>query len=469
MLRVAFLRPRSISVPNVSNKWIFQTKIRKNSTKRPTVSKEERAKLRASRRARAAVTMKEAQGQAGNNVTANATTSTSTSASTTGTSTGTATVSATATSPKPSPTSSNLSAQNTRLLIYSGITIPSLMIGWAIYDPEESPPGKLFSYIGVTQAIQSFWDEFAKPSHPKLLPDWSQMPNVPQDIPIPHTLVLDLEQTLVSSTWDRKYGWRHAKRPGVDKFLHDMAQYYEIVLYSPSHDGVADPVVNTLDKHGSIMHRLYRDSTHYINGTHAKDLSKLNRNLNRIVAIDDDALALQLQPRNLIRVKPYTDPHDRSDATLARITPLLIEIAREGCQNVPALLDQFRGMDADEMAEEHEKRIKEVRRDRERRAQRGLGKLSMGGKRHANLVPELQASVESVYGNGPKPANLTSKDLVGPAPSKEAGGVVGWLNKRQKEQQEEQMRKMEKWNEVMMKKQQEKKKREEQMAKQMAA
>ena len=66
------------------------------------------------------------------------------------------------------------------------------------------------------------------------------MPNVPQDIPVPHTLVLDLEKTLVSSTWDRKYGWRHAKRPGVDKFLLDMAQYYEIVLYSPSIDGVAD-------------------------------------------------------------------------------------------------------------------------------------------------------------------------------------------------------------------------------------
>lgn len=50
------------------------------------------------------------------------------------------------------------------------------------------------------------------------------MPNVPHDIPVPHTLVLDFENTLVSSTWDRKYGWRHAKRPGVDKFLLDMAQ-----------------------------------------------------------------------------------------------------------------------------------------------------------------------------------------------------------------------------------------------------
>ena len=111
------------------------------------------------------------------------------------------------------------------------------------------------------------------------------MPNVPHDIPIPPTLVLDLENTLVSSTWDRKYGWRHAKRPGVDKFLLDMAQYYEIVLYSASIDAVAEPVVNSLDKQGCIMHRLYRDATYYTNGVHVKDLKRLNRNVKQMVVL----------------------------------------------------------------------------------------------------------------------------------------------------------------------------------------
>lgn len=113
------------------------------------------------------------------------------------------------------------------------------------------------------------------------------MPNVPHDIPTPPTLVLDLESTLVSSTWDRKWGWRHAKRPGVDKFLLDMAQYYEIVLYSPSIDGIADPVVTSLDKQGCIMHRLYRDATYYKNGIHIKDLRRLNRNIKQMVVLDD--------------------------------------------------------------------------------------------------------------------------------------------------------------------------------------
>ena len=423
---------------NFSSKSSDSTKVRK------VVSKEERSKLRASRRDRAAATIKQAQTQAKAAESSESATTTAASS---------------ASAPKPKP-SSGLSAQSTRYLMHGGLTIPAILISWAIYDPDDSPPGKFFNWIGISSVITNFVDEFAQPAHAKLLPDWSQMPNVPHDIPVPHTLVLDLENTLVSSTWDRKFGWRHAKRPGVDKFLRELAQYYEIVLFSPSHDGIADPVVNNLDPSGCIMHRLYRESTHYINGTHVKDLSKLNRNLNRIVALDDDHLALQLQPRNLIRVKSYEDPNDRSDRTLLRLLPLLIEIAREGCQDVPTLLDQFKDMDADQIADEHERRIKELRVVRDRRAERGLGKFAMAAKRNLP-VPELQAHDELSLLAAPAPKSLTSKDLVGSGPTKDAGGVIGWFNKRQKDQQEEQMRKMEKWNEVMMKKQMEKKQQEE--------
>ena len=282
-----------------------------------------------------------------------------------------------------------------------------------------------------------------------------QIPNVPADVPVPHTLVLDLENTLISSTWDRKNGWRHAKRPGVDKFLQDMAQYYEIVLYSPSHEGIAEPVVSSLDKTGCIMHRLYREHTYYMNGVHVKDLGSLNRNTNRMIVLDDDPEAVQLNPENLIRVKPYTDPNDRSDRTLARITPFLIEIAREGYSDIPTLLRQYQGMDADKIADEQERRIEGVREARERRAQRGLGFLANAGAKTNLPAPELSPEPERTTG-APAPP-LTSKDLVGAAPlPDDAGGVMGWLNRRQKEQEEEQMRKMEKWNEFMMKKQKEK-------------
>lgn len=291
------------------------------------------------------------------------------------------------------------------------------------------------------------------------------MPNVPHDIPVPPTLVLDLENTLVSSTWDRKYGWRHAKRPGVDKFLHDMAQYYEIVLYSPSIDGIADPVVTSLDKDGCIMHRLYRDATYYRNGVHVKDLRRLNRNIKRMIVLDDDPAESALNPENLIRVKPYTDATDRTDNTLARIAPFLIELVREGYDDFPAVLEQYQGLDADGIADEQENRIAQFKQDRQRMAQRGLGGLARGGL--MSNLPEPERMPADDYGVYGSQKQLSSKDLVGAAPTSEANqsGFMNWMNRRAQEKEENKMRKYEKWNEVMLKKQKAKKEAEERVAK----
>lgn len=264
--------------------------------------------------------------------------------------------------------------------------------------------------------------------------------------------MLDLENTLVSSTWDRKHGWRHAKRPGVDKFLHELAQYYEIVLYSPSIDGVADPVVAALDKDGCIMHRLYRDATYYINGVHVKDLNRLNRNVKRMVVLDDDPDEVQFNHENLIRVKPYSDPTDCTDNTLERITPFLIEIAREGYSDIPALLEQYRGLDADGIADEQDRRLRLLRSERQK--QRGV----RGWTRVVGAAPPEPEKAPGVASEASRSQQPTAKDIAGAPPptAEEQAGLVGWMNRRAKEKEEQQMRKMEKWQEVMAARQKEK-------------
>jgi len=340
---------------------------------------------------------------------------------------------------------------------YASFIVPSGILVWGLSD-ENSLPAKFSEFIGLTGFLKTYIDDIAKPSHEKLLPDWSQMPNVPHDIPVPHTLVLDLENTLVSSSWDRKRGWRHAKRPGVDKFLLDMAQYYEIVLYSPSIDGIADPVVNELDKQGCIMHRIYRDGTYYHNGVHVKDLSKLNRNINRMIVIDDDMAEVQFNPENVVRVKPYTDPNDRSDNTLARITPFLIEIARENHSDIPVLLSQYQGMDADEIADEQDRRVQYYRDMREEEMSRGLGGLAKMARKSVVMEPDMPPQDPSFRPGGGAPQQLSAKDIVGAAPSSsgsQSSGLIGFLNRREEEKIEAQQRKFEKWNEVMLRKQKE--------------
>jgi hypothetical protein len=200
------------------------------------------------------------------------------------------------------------------------------------------------------------------------------------------------------------------------------------------------------------MHRLYRESTRFIDGVHVKDISKLNRNIDRIIVIDDDALSVSLQPDNLIRVKPYENPNDRQDRALENLTPLLIEIAKENYKDIPKILRQFKGLDADEIAVEYRKRIDGMRQDRAQQMTRGLGRFA--GRPAPLPPPESSPAAPSAAAGG---KGLTAKDLVGEVPPTEAestGGVAGWYNARMKDKEEEQKVKMEKWQEVMLKKQQ---------------
>ena len=210
--------------------------------------------------------------------------------------------------------------------------------------------------------------------------------------------------------------------------------------------------MDALDKDQCAMHRLFRDACYYKKGIYLKDLSSLNRNVNKIILLDDDEAAAELNPRNLIRVKPYENPRDRNDNVLERITPFLVEVAREGYDNIPELLRDFQGMDSDEIADEMERRVADLMAIR-KRGGGGLASFSGMGRRDMpvpEMVPQRRSSSAA-------PQGLTAKDVVGDAPGSEpdGAGLSGWLQRRQKDQAEQQNRKMEYWNEVMMKKQKE--------------
>ena len=116
-------------------------------------------------------------------------------------------------------------------------------------------------------------------------------------------------------------------------------------------------------------------------------------------------------------------------------------------------------MDADQIAEEHARRVAEKKDEARDRAIGGLGRVAAKGLRGARreVPPDFDHwMLDSKTSN----VSLTSKDLVGAAPdfAHGGGGAVSWFNDKAKEHQENQMRKHEKWNEIMIKRQMEKNK-----------
>lgn len=100
---------------------------------------------------------------------------------------------------------------------------------------------------------------YHEPAFEKLLPDPDPL------YARPYTLVLGLEDVLVHSEWTRENGWRLAKRPGMDYFIRYLSQYFELILFTATPSGIADPSIRKVDPY-HFMLPLFREATKWKDG-----------------------------------------------------------------------------------------------------------------------------------------------------------------------------------------------------------
>ncbi|KAF9227380.1 NLI interacting factor [Gyrodon lividus] len=163
-------------------------------------------------------------------------------------------------------------------------------------------------------------------------------------------LVLDLDETLVHSSFksiqhadyvvpvEIEYHWHNVyviKRPGVDNFLKKMGEIYEVVVFTASLSKYADPVLDKLDIHQVVSHRLFRESCYNHKGNYVKDLSQLGRPIADTIILDNSPASYIFHPNNAVPVSSwFNDPHDTE---LTDLCPFLADLAE--VQDVRGVLD----------------------------------------------------------------------------------------------------------------------------------
>lgn len=102
------------------------------------------------------------------------------------------------------------------------------------------------------------------------------------------------------------------KRPGLDQFLKEASEKYELFAFTAGLEEYARPLLDWLDPNQTIFrHRLYRDSCLFMRGYYLKDLKKVNRPLNRCVLVDNNAFCFLPQLSNGVPISSfYDDPND---------------------------------------------------------------------------------------------------------------------------------------------------------------
>jgi len=154
-------------------------------------------------------------------------------------------------------------------------------------------------------------------------------------------MVIDLDETLVHSSFKpisnadfivpvEIDGTVHQvyvlKRPHVDEFLRKMGELYECVLFTASLAKYADPVADLLDQWGVFRSRLFRESCVFHRGNYVKDLSRLGRELQKVIIIDNSPASYIFHPDNAVPVASWFD--DMSDTELLDLIPFFERLSQ---------------------------------------------------------------------------------------------------------------------------------------------
>ncbi|XP_023023778.1 mitochondrial import inner membrane translocase subunit TIM50-C [Leptinotarsa decemlineata] len=193
--------------------------------------------------------------------------------------------------------------------------------------------------LGVWKQVQSFTLFIQEPSREKLLPDPVPYPYYQP----PYTLVLEFTDVLAHPDWTYSTGWRFQKRPGLDYMLENLVGLYEIVVFTAEPGITIFPVIEAIDPKNLISYKLVRDSTHFVDGHHVKNLDKLNRDLKKVIVVDWNSQSLKFHPDNHLNIPRWKGENE--DLALLDLTAFLKTIATTEIEDVRDVLKYYKNFE----------------------------------------------------------------------------------------------------------------------------
>lgn len=130
-------------------------------------------------------------------------------------------------------------------------------------------------------------------------------------------------------------------RPYVFEFLERVSRYYEVFVFTASLKEYADQIIDTLDPQKTIFSkRFYREDLRRVNDESFKDLSILNRDLERVIIVDNSPSNFSVQKENGIFIKSWYG--EKQDKVLKELQKILVDIVESNTKDVRVYLKKVR-------------------------------------------------------------------------------------------------------------------------------
>ena len=127
-------------------------------------------------------------------------------------------------------------------------------------------------------------------------------------------------------------------RPGLYEFLDDIKNFYEIIIFTASSQDYADPLIDSIEENRKYFeYKFYRQHNIIIENDFVKDLSRIGRDLDKMIIVDNMPQNYRLNKENGINIKGFWG-EDLCDRALYHLKDILIKIAEDGRNLKDALI-----------------------------------------------------------------------------------------------------------------------------------
>ena len=157
------------------------------------------------------------------------------------------------------------------------------------------------------------------------------------------TLILDIDETLIHSFileppdfFDFSFQVSNegqliriysVKRPGLDEFMKQVKELYEIVFFTASTKEYGDKVIDFISPDTPENHRLFRDSCTFKTGFFIKDLNMINRNLSDMIIVDNNPISFLFNSENGIQATSFFATGEEDTYLMNELLPRLKVLA----------------------------------------------------------------------------------------------------------------------------------------------
>ena len=157
-----------------------------------------------------------------------------------------------------------------------------------------------------------------------------------------YTLVLDLDETLVFVKFlnDKEKGILHF-RPYLFDFLNCLLPFYELISFTTATRSYADSILNSIEENKKYFsYKFYREHAIFQGNNLIKDISRLGRDMNKILLIDNMTLNFQHNKENGIIIYPFYNENSL-DRALIELKKILLKIYFKNYDDIREAIKDF--------------------------------------------------------------------------------------------------------------------------------